>query len=53
MMQLELMHGLTVAAMKCKQTTDVAHVATLRKLTDAFAGTYFSKEDLEHMKGHH
>ncbi|MFT5048904.1 MAG: nickel superoxide dismutase [Chlamydiales bacterium] len=51
--QLELLHGLTVAAMKCKQTTDVAHVQSLRKLTDAFAGTYFSEEDLAHMKGHH
>jgi len=51
--QLELMHGLTVAAMKCKQTTDTTHVQSLRKLTEAFAGTYFSEEDLAHMRGHH
>ena len=51
--QLVLMHGLTVAAMKCKQTTDVAHVATLRKLALEFSGTYFSGEDLEHIRSHH
>ena len=51
--QLELMHGLTVSAMKCKQTTDLSHVESLRHLTQAFAETYFSKEDLDHMKGHH
>ena len=51
--QLELMHGITVAAMKCKQTTDAAWVERIRRLTHEFAETYFSKEDLEHMKGHH
>ena len=51
--QLALLHGITVAAMKCKQTTDLAHVENLRKLTHEFAGTYFSKEDLEHLKDHH
>ncbi|MFT4540379.1 MAG: nickel superoxide dismutase [Planctomycetota bacterium] len=50
--QLELMHGITVAAMKCKQTTDVANVAKLRSLGMAFAETYFSKEDLAHIKSH-
>ena len=51
--QLVLMHGLTVAAMKCKQTTDLAHVATIRKLALEFSETYFSKEDLEHIRSHH
>lgn len=51
--QLELMHGITVAAMKCKQTTDAAHVATLRRLALEFSGTYFSAEDLEHIRAHH
>jgi nickel superoxide dismutase len=51
--QLELMHGITVAAMKCKQTTDTAHVETLRKLALEFSGTYFSAEDLEHIRAHH
>jgi len=50
--QLELLHGITVAAMKCKQTTDTSHVQTLRRLADAFASTYFTKEDLEHMREH-
>jgi len=51
--QLELMHGITVAAMKCKQTTDTAHVETLRKLALDFSATYFSSEDLGHIREHH
>lgn len=50
--QLELLHRITVAAMKCKQTTDAANVATLRSLAKEFSETYFSKEDLEHLKEH-
>ena len=50
--QLELLHRITVAAMKCKQTTDTAHVATLRTLAHEFSETYFSKEDMEHLKEH-
>lgn len=51
--KLELLHGITVSAMKCKQTEDVAHVATLRKLALDFCASYFSKEDLEHIRAHH
>ncbi len=51
--QLELMHGITVAAMKCKQTADANHVEAMRKLALEFSRTYFSKEDLEHIKSHH
>jgi len=51
--QLELMHGITVAAMKCKQTIDSQHVDAIRKHALEFSGTYFSKEDLEHIKSHH
>lgn len=50
--QLEAMHGITVAAMKCKQTTDTANVAKIRELAMAFSETYFSAEDLEHIRGH-
>ena len=50
--QLVLMHGITVAAMKCKQTTDPAHVATLREKAQAFSATYFSEEDLKHLREH-
>jgi len=50
--QLELMHGITVAAMKCKQTTDKANVDSMRTLALGFSETYFSKEDLEHIKEH-
>jgi nickel superoxide dismutase len=50
--QLELMHGITVAAMKCKQTTDAANVEAIRKLAQDFSATYFSAEDLEHIRQH-
>ena len=50
--QLELLHRITVAAMKCKQTTDTAHVASLRALAKEFSESYFSAEDLEHLKEH-
>jgi len=51
--QLELMHGITVAAMKCKQTVDPANVEAIRKLALQFSATYFSAEDLEHIRQHH
>jgi nickel superoxide dismutase len=51
--QLELLHGITVTAMKCKQTTDVANVAAIRKQVNDFAATYFSAEDLAHINEHH
>jgi nickel superoxide dismutase len=51
--QLELLHRLTVEAMKCKQTTDTAHTDAVRGLTLAFSETYFSAEDLEHIRSHH
>lgn len=50
--QLELLHGITVAAMKCKQTTDAANAAAVRTTALEFSGTYFSEEDLEHIRGH-
>ncbi len=50
--QLEILHGITVAAMKCKQTTDPAWVEKLRGHADAFSKTYFSAEDLEHLRHH-
>ena len=51
--KLALLHGITVAAMKCKQTTDPAHVARVRELALEFSGTYFTGEDLEHIQSHH
>ena len=51
--QLASMHRITVAAMKCKQTTDKAHVDALRKAALEFSGTYFSAEDLAHINSHH
>lgn len=51
--KLALLHGITVAAMKCKQTTDSAHVQKLRGLAREFSQAYFSPEDREHMKKDH
>ena len=51
--QLELMHGITVAAMKCKQTTDAAHVGKLRKLAMDFATTYFEEDVVKELKKLH
>jgi nickel superoxide dismutase len=51
--QLELLHRILVAAMLCKQTTDAAHVAEARRLALDFSASYFSAEDLEHIRSHH
>ena len=51
--QLEMMHGITVAAMKCKQGIDVQQVANLRKLALQFSESYFKKDDLDHIRSHH
>jgi nickel superoxide dismutase len=50
--QLSLLHQLLVAAMKMKQTTDLETVAAARGLVKDFAGAYFSKADLEHLRKH-
>ncbi len=39
--KLTLLHKLLVYAMKCKQTTDVSHIATLRSVLKAFQDLYF------------
>jgi nickel superoxide dismutase len=39
--KLTLLHKLLVYAMKCKQTTDVSHVATLRSVLKEFQSLYF------------
>ncbi|MEM7306739.1 MAG: superoxide dismutase [Ni] [Planctomycetota bacterium] len=51
--QLTLMHGITVAAMKCKQTVAKEHVEQMRKLAIEFSATYFTAEDLQHIRSHH
>ena len=50
--QLELLHQLTVYAMKCKQTTDLANVETLKKLVDDFAKSYLTPDDYKHFHEH-
>jgi nickel superoxide dismutase len=39
--KLTLLHEMMFYAMKCKQTTDLAHVEQLKKLVDAFSKEYF------------
>jgi nickel superoxide dismutase len=39
--QLALLHQMLVYAMKCKQTTDLSHVTTLRSLLKQFNALYF------------
>jgi nickel superoxide dismutase len=51
--QLTSMHRITVAAMKCKQTTDKSHVEALRAAALEFSATYFNAEDLKHIQSHH
>jgi hypothetical protein len=51
--QLKSMHQITVAAMKCKQTTDKSQVESVRKVALEFSASYFSAEDLKHIHSHH
>lgn len=39
--KLTSLHKMLVYAMKCKQTTDLAHIATLRSVLKKFQGLYF------------
>ncbi len=39
--KVTLLHKMLLAAMKCKQTTDLANVKELRALTSEFEGLYF------------
>jgi len=38
--KLKLLHEMIVTSMKCKQTTDLAHVEKLKQLLDAFSKAY-------------
>jgi len=39
--EVTVLHQMLLAAMRCKQTTDPAHVATLRSLLKKFEALYF------------
>ena len=41
--KLSLLHKMLIFSMKCKQTTDFAHVKTLRSLLQEFQDLYFGK----------
>jgi nickel superoxide dismutase len=42
--QLTTLHKIQVTAMKCKQTTDMSHITTLRQLLDAFKKMYLHEQ---------
>ena len=39
--KLSVLHKLLIYAMKCKQTTDLSHISTLRSLLKEFRDLYF------------
>ena len=41
--KLKLLHEMIVTSMKCKQTTDLAHVEKLKQLVDRFEKAYLGK----------
>lgn len=41
--KLGFLHEMLIYAMKCKQTTDLNHIAKLRELVDRFNALYFEK----------
>lgn len=45
LMELELMHRITVLAMKCKQSTDVANAKKILLRLDSFERSYFGMHD--------
>jgi len=51
-LQIRLCHEMLVATMKAKQTTDLQYTEQLRKLVDEFRHSYFTAEQLAHMKEH-
>lgn len=46
--QLSLLHEMLVYSMKAKQTTDLKHVSTLKKLIHDFRAAYFGPEEHGH-----
>ena len=42
--KLGLLHQMLISAMKCKQTTELEHVETLRSLLQQFESLYFGKD---------
>jgi len=42
--KLSLLHKMLVYAMKCKQTTNLAHISTLRSVLKSFHDLYFGRD---------
>lgn len=51
--KVAVLHQMLVAAMKCKQTTDATHVASLRSLAGQFTELYFGKKAAASAEGAH
>lgn len=43
--KLQTLHQMLVYAMKCKQTTDLQHIAKLKELVQSFSELYFADEN--------
>ena len=48
--QTLVLHQVIVAAMKCKQTTDLSSCDTLSDLIEVFSNSYFDEHGLEHLQ---
>ena len=46
--KITLLHRMLVQSMKCKQTTDSAHIKELRNLLDRFEKAYFAGKEHKH-----
>lgn len=50
---LVFLHKILVHAMKCKQTTEISHVAKIRDLLALFRRSYFGEEAIAHLDKDH
>jgi len=51
--KLKALHGIMVSAMKAKQTTDLAHIASLKEGVATFRTLYMGKEAQAHLQEEH
>jgi nickel superoxide dismutase len=48
--ELQLLHQLTLEAMRSKQTTDLDHIKKMRDISKSFSSSYFEKPKAEAKK---
>lgn len=52
MQQIQLLHWMLVTTMKCKQSTDLNHIASLRSLLERFKNAYLAEAKHDHKHDH-